>query len=321
MGGWRIRTLGMFVALSAILMAIGAGVACIFSPNFWYYGLLIMLVVSLLVCFASYYFSKEMALKAYRVRLITEQENPRLYHIVQEVAEKAGVPMPEVGISPIPEPNAFATGRNPSNAAVVCTEGILRLLPDDELKGVIAHEMSHVRNRDILVMSIAAAMSSIISYVTSMAYWMVLFGGDRENRGWMLVIAILAQIFVPFAALMIQLGISRNREFLADETGAKIIRDPRALARALDHLDRGIARQEEDKEKQQHSYTLENQGIGQERNPNDNQMTRSSYECMMIASPTKKTSLVVKLFSTHPPMEERIARLNALADKMDRGEI
>lgn len=319
MGGWRIRTGLMFTVLTAILMAIGALVAFAVTQNNvgWIYGLSIMLVISLLLCGVSYFKSKDMALRAFKVKLITETDNPRLWGIVKEVADKAGLPMPEVGISEMAVPNAFATGRNPENAAVVCTRGILNLLPDDELKGVIAHEMSHVRNRDILVMSIASALSSMISYLTSLAWWLVLFSNDRENKGWMLLLVMVAQIFVPFAALMVQLGISRNREFLADESGAKIIRDPRALARALAHLESGIATENaKEEEAQKHrNYTLETQR--EKTNP----MKQSSYECMMIASPTKKKSLLVSLFSTHPPMDERIARLNALAERMEKGEI
>ena len=231
---------------------------------------------------------------------------------MRDVAGRAGVPMPEVGISPTAAPNAFATGRNPKNAAVVCTQGILQILPDDELRGVIAHEMSHIKNRDILIMSVTSALALLVSYVARMMMWMVIFapsgGKDDNNRLILIAIAIAAQILVPFAALLIQLGISRNREYLADETGAMIIRDPRALARALDHLEKGNdyiqAKYAEDRYRETAKQDKYNPA-------ND-----YDYAHMYIANPLKKKSLLAGLFSTHPPMEERIARLNKLADKM-----
>lgn len=306
---WRIRTLSMFVVLTLILMAFGSLVSVIFAGSF-FLGAGIMIVVSLIVCFISYYKSKELALRSARARIITEDENPRLFSIVREVAEKAGVPMPEVGISPEPSPNAFATGRNPQNAAVVCTRGILELLPDDELRGVIAHEMSHVKNRDILVMSIASALSAIISYLARTLLWLAIFAPsngmskDNGSKMMLMIVALVAQILVPIAALIIQLGISRSREYLADETGAMMIKDPRSLARALDRLERGnIAAQ---------AYAERTQQKQDRHNPANDY----DYAHMWIANPLKRGSLISRMFSTHPPMQERIDRLNRMADKM-----
>ena len=308
MGGlvWRFRTMSMFVVMSAILMGLGSLIGWLFQGR-WMVGMLVMLAVSLLMCVVSYFFSKEMALKANRARIVTEHEYPELYAIVREVAAAGGLPMPEVGVANNDMPNAFATGRNPRNAAVVVTTGIMRTLPRDELRGVIAHEMSHVKNHDILVMSIASALSTVISYVASMAYWIAFLGSfDRENGGERLIVlavAAVVQILVPFAALIVQLGISRNREFLADETGARMIKDPRALARALDHISGGGS---------DTTINARSQRAGRERNTADNY----SYAHMWISNPLKEDSLVSKLFSTHPPMKERIARLNRLADEM-----
>ena len=303
---WRFRTLSMFTVLTLILVMFGSIVSVLFV-NSWMIGAMIMVIVSLAMCFFSYYKSKDLALRSARARIVSEDEYPRLYAIVREVSEKAGLPMPEVGISPDMSPNAFATGRNPDNAAVVCTQGILQMLPDDELRGVIAHEMSHVKNRDILVMSIASALASIISYMARMTLWVALYAPmdskDNNNKIIILIVAAVAQILVPIAALIIQLGISRSREYLADETGALIIRDPRALARALAHIEKG------------NDYIQSVQSNRQDdgrRNPANDY----DYAHMWIANPLKKGSLLSRMFSTHPPMADRIDRLNKLADKM-----
>ena len=304
---WAIRTMSMFTLLTLLLVGIGALVSMLTTGS-WYLGMGIMIVVSLVFVFISYWWSKDLALASARAKIIDEYESPRLFRIVREVSEKAGLPMPEVGISPDPAPNAFATGRNPRNAAVVCTQGILSMLPDDELRGVIAHEMSHIKNRDILVMSITTALASIVSYMARMLMWMAIFapaGGRNDNsRIALIAIALAAQILVPLAAILVQLGISRNREYLADETGAKMINDPRALARALDHLEKG--------NQYVNAHRQESRSGKRSRNPADD------YECahMWIANPLKEGSITAKLFSTHPPMQDRIRRLNEMADKM-----
>ncbi len=315
MGAWRLRTLGMFIVMTAILTGIGAIIGAIAGGSsnfgkFWIYGSIIMLAISLIVCFVSYFKAKEMALKMNHARIVTKEEEPRLYKIVEKVAKLAELPMPEVGIVETPMANAFATGRNPQNAAVVATRGILDILPDDELEGVIAHEMSHVKNRDILVMSIASALSVVITYAAQITYYAALFNRDtRENNPWIVVVALVAQILVPIAALLIQLGISRNREYLADQTGALMINNPRALARALDHLENGIPSKKASTSK---SYTLED--LDRVKKTTDSISSNQSCAHMWIANPLKKGSFK-SLFSTHPPMEERIARLNKLADE------
>ncbi len=308
---WMFRTMTMFTFLALILLGLGMIVSYLTIGN-WIPGMIIMAVVTVLFCFVSYYWSKEMAIKSSGARIITEFENPRLYSIVRDVAGRAGVPMPEVGISPTIAPNAFATGRNPKNAAVVCTEGILQILPDDELRGVIAHEISHIKNRDILVMSLTSALASLVSYIARMMMWMIIFapsgGKDDNNRLILIAVALAAQILVPFAAILIQLGISRNREYLADETGAKIINDPRALARALDHLEKGNDYIQAKYAEERYRETAKKDKY--------NPANDYDYAHMYIANPLKKKSLIAGLFSTHPPMEERIARLNKMADKM-----
>ncbi|MFA6952263.1 MAG: zinc metalloprotease HtpX [Candidatus Methanomethylophilaceae archaeon] len=293
---WRARTGMLFVLMTVILVAIGTFIGAIF--NAWSIGLIVMLVLSVLLCIYSYYGSKGAALRANNVHIITEYEEPRLYNIVKKLAEKADLPMPEVGISDTGMPNAFATGRNPKNAAVVATRGILALLPDDELEGVFAHELSHVKNRDILVMSIASTMASVISFTSRYASYMVAFGGgNNENRGQMMLIAIALSITVPIAALLVQLGVSRNCEYLADETGARMTGNPRALARALKHIETGCA-------------------------TTDDVYTENSYAGMMICNPFtgKNKRFLSSLFSTHPPTEERIRRLNKLAEELGDNE-
>ena len=306
MGLW-MRTGVMFIFMTALLVAVGAIVGMCLGEGFWIYGTLIMLGVSLIICFYSYFRSKEMALKANHARIVTRSEEPRLYAIVEELATRANLPMPEVGVVESPLPNAFATGRDPKHAAVVATRGILDLLPDDELRGVLAHEMSHVKNRDILVMGIASALAIVVSYAARITWYMAFFSsGDKENRGVIILVAIAAQILVPFAALLIQMGVSRSREYLADESGARLINDPRALARALDHLEKGAA-------PIIMNYTLE--GQNPRTNPTASMMTDANHAHMWIINPLKKVRWQ-SLFSTHPDTQSRIDRLNKLADKM-----
>lgn len=289
---WRLRTGLMFVVMTLILVALGSIVGALF--NSFAIGLIVMLAVSVLIGFYSYYFSKSSALRANKVVLVTEAEEPRLYAIVKNLTEKAGMPMPEVGISQLAMPNAFATGRNPNNAAVVATRGLMNLLPDDELEGVFAHELSHVKNRDILVMSVASTMASVISYTARFGTYMMIFSSDRENRGAMMALAMILNLTVPIAAVLVQLGVSRNREYLADETGGRMCGNPRALARALRRIETGCATTEE-------------------------VYANKSYADVWISSPLKGRSktLFSSIFSTHPSTEDRIERLNNLADKLD----
>lgn len=295
---WRLRTAGMFLLMTAMLMLIGLVIGWLFG--YGWQGLGIMLLISVLISFYSYFFSKQMALRANRVHLITEAEEPRLYRIVKKVAQEAGLPMPEVGISEEPMPNAFATGRNPQNAAVVATRGILKLLSDDELEAVFGHEMSHVKNRDILVMAVASTIASVLTFASRMIFYSMMFGGGRDDRGnvniVMLAIAALTVIFVPIAAMLMQLAVSRNREYLADETGARITGKPRQLASALRRLESGCQ-------------------------SSANNYSEATYADLWISNPIRKKGAFTNLFSTHPATADRIARLEKLAQEMDKGNV
>lgn len=288
---WRIRTAAMFAALTALLVVIGTVVGGLL--NNWIIGLVVMLVISVGINVFSYFFSKKFALMANKVHLVTREQEPRLYRIVENLAMQAGLPMPEVGVSDMPMPNAFATGRNPKNAAVVATRQILNLLNDDELEGVMAHELSHVKNRDILVMSVASTMASVVAYVTRMAVWAALLNND-ENNGGNLIIAIIADITLPIAAMLIQLGVSRNREYLADESGARLTGRPMALASALTKLESGCSAK---------------------TNTYDNPSTAN----MWISNPfgQRRTRGLVNLFRTHPSTPDRIERLKKLDEEIN----
>lgn len=288
---WRIRTAAMFAALTALLVVIGIVVGGLL--NNWIIGLVVMLVISVGINVFSYFFSKKFALMANKVHLVTREQEPRLYRIVENLAMQAGLPMPEVGVSDMPMPNAFATGRNPKNAAVVATRQILNLLNDDELEGVMAHELSHVKNRDILVMSVASTMASVVAYVTRMAVWAALLNND-ENNGGNLIIAIIADITLPIAAMLIQLGVSRNREYLADESGARLTGRPMALASALTKLESGCSAK---------------------TNTYDNPSTAN----MWISNPfgQRRTRGLVNLFRTHPSTPDRVERLKKLDEEIN----
>ena len=288
---WRLRTLAMFAAMTGLLVVIGSLVGYLF--NSMWIGLYSMLGVSILFNLYSYFFSKNMALKANQVRLVTRDEEPRLYAIVENLSQKAGLPMPEVGVSSLPMPNAFATGRNPKNAAVVATRQIMDLLTDEELEGVMAHELSHVKNRDILVMSVASTMASLVAYVTRMAVWASMFSNRDNGAGF--AIAILADVLLPIAAMLIQLGVSRNREFLADESGARLTGKPMALANALLKLERGCS-------------------------ASTNKYDNPSCANMWISNPfgKKPTSFLIGLFRTHPSTEDRVDRLRKLDRELNK---
>ena len=287
---WHFRTAFMFVAMTGILVALGSAIGYVF--NYTWVGFYIMLALSLLITLVSYFFSKNMALAANKVRIITRDEDPRLYDTIYRLSQKAGLPMPEVGISEVNMPNAFATGRNPKNAAVVATRPLLNLLSDDELEGVLAHELSHIKNRDILVMSAAAAMASMISFVTRMAVWGSLFNSRDNGAG--LLIAIIADLTLPLAAMLVQLGISRNREYLADESGARLTGKPMNLASALVRLETGCSSR-------------------------SNDYSNASNASMWITNPfgKKNTSIFTSLFRTHPSTEERIERLKMLDEELN----
>jgi len=259
-------------------------------------GAIIALVLAGGMNFFSYWFSDKIVIKMYGGQEVTAQDDPELYGLVQDLAQRAGLPMPKVYVLPQDTPNAFATGRNAEHAAVAVTDGIRRILNKRELTGVLGHELTHVKNRDILVSTIAATLAGAISYLAQMAQWAMIFGGNRdrdEEGGGNIFGLIVMMIVAPIAAMLIQMAVSRSREYGADEGGAKITGDPLALASALKKLHMGA------------------QNIPLETN----NATANATAHMFIVNPLSGAGLA-SLFSTHPPMEERIARLEAMAGKM-----
>jgi heat shock protein HtpX len=276
-----VKTVGLMVLMMALLMLVGQWLG-------QEQGLFLAFFFSLAMNFGMYWFSDKIVLMSYGAREVRQDEAPRLFAIVQKLATQAELPMPKVYIIPGETPNAFATGRNPQHAAVAATEGILKVLSEDELEGVIAHELAHVKHRDILTGTIVAAMAGAITFLTRMAMYASIFGGgsrDRENSN--PIGEILLLILAPIAAMLIQFAVSRSREFAADEGGARISGRPLSLANALKKLERGA-----------------------ELIPMKNAGTATAH--MFIVNPLRGGG-IMKLFSTHPPTEERIARLEALA--------
>ena len=254
-------------------------------------GMMIAFMMAAVMNFGSYWFSDKIVLKMYGAQEITRAQNPAFYDMVERLAARARLPMPKVYIIPDQSPNAFATGRNPQNAAVAATEGIMRILTPEELEGVMAHELGHVKNRDILISTIAATFAGAISMVGSMLQWGAMMGAgrsDNEEGGGVggMVGSLAMAIIAPLAAMLIQMAVSRSREYLADATGAQICGNPAALASALAKL-------------QQASRMI------------PMQEARPATAHMFIVNPLTGSTLS-SLFSTHPPMEERIARLRAI---------
>jgi heat shock protein HtpX len=277
----QLKTIMLLTGLAVLFVIIGGAIG---GKN----GATIALGIAIIMNVGSYWFSDKIVLRMYNAQEISEQDDPKLYHLVQQLAFKAGLPMPKLYIIPDESPNAFATGRNPQNSAVAVTHGILRLLSYEELAGVISHELGHVKNRDILIQSIAATVGAAITYL---AYFGGFFGGrsdDEEGGGGSIVGTILMMILAPIAAAIIQMAISRSREYIADETGAKICDHPLWLAGALDKLRRGV----EDVPMHADQATAH----------------------MFIVQPFFGGGLA-SLFSTHPPIEERIARLEHMAGR------
>jgi len=256
-------------------------------------GMLIALVLAGGVNFISYWFSDKIVLAMYRARPVGESESPKLYRVVQRLAQKNGMPMPRVYIIPEESPNAFATGRNPRHAAVAATEGILRLLNDEELEGVMAHELVHVTHRDTLISTVAATIAGAITYVAHILQWTAMFGGgtsDDEDRGSLLGTIVLA-IVAPMAALLIQMAISRSREYAADAGAGRLCERPLALASALRKLHQGV------------SATPMTAGT-------------PATSSLFIVHPFRGG--LAGWFSTHPPMGKRIERLEDLARDIRR---
>jgi heat shock protein HtpX len=272
--GAALRTTLLMAGLGGLLVVIGALVA---GPQ----GAAGFLVFALLFNLAMYWFSDKIALRAARAKPVSEEEDPRLYQMVRDLTTRAGLPMPKLYVIPQDQPNAFATGRSPNHAAVAVTAGIRKLLSEDELRGVLAHELGHVRNRDILLQSVASAIGTAITWIAYMLMW---FGGDDDSPlGAVAAIALV--LLAPLAAGIIQMAISRQREFSADATGAEICGNPESLASALLRLESGA----------------------QAMPMQVNQATEPLY----IVKPFSGGGFA-KLFSTHPPIEERVRRLRQM---------
>ena len=278
----QLKTLMLMAALSAVLIFMGGALG-------GQQGIMFALVFALIMNVGSYWYSDKIVLSMYRAQELAPEDAPVVHQIVEELARNAGVPKPRLYIVPQDAPNAFATGRDPEHGVIAVTQGIMRLLPPEQLRGVLAHEMAHIANRDILVQTVAGVIASAITAIANMLQWAMIFGGSRDEEGNSTnpLAAIALMILGPIAASLIQMAISRRREYMADAAGASYCKDPMALAYALNNLD---------------AYS---RNIPMQANP--------ATENMFIVSPLTGGS-VQRLFSTHPSMEERIANLQQMAE-------
>jgi heat shock protein HtpX len=272
-----LKTAFLLTALTLLLLFLGLA----FGGE---RGMTLALVFAVLMNGTAYFFSDKIALMSSGAQPISKEQAPRLYEVMERLAAKSNLPMPKMFLIPQAAPNAFATGRNPSHASVAVTQGLMELMDDEELEGVIAHELSHVRNYDILTSSIAATIAGAITWVARMGFWFGGGGGNRERGGGLT--GILMLILAPFAALLLQMGISRQREYQADASGARMVGHPYGLIRALEKL-----------------------GAYNKRIPMDVPPTTSA---LMIVQPLSAGQLFSSLFSTHPPLADRIAQLRAM---------
>jgi len=274
------KTALLLAVLTAMLILIGGALG-------GRQGMMVAFVFAIAMNFFSYWFSDKIVLSMYGAQPIDEAQAPGLYAILRRLTMRAQIPMPRVYLIPTDTPNAFATGRNPEHAAVAVTEGIMRLLDDEELEGVLAHELSHVKNRDVLISTIAATLAGAITYLAHMAQWAAMFGGSRrdDDEGGSPFAAILMAVLAPIAAMLVQLAVSRSREYQADATGARVAGKPWGLAKALEKLQ------------------IAQQVAPMEANP--------ATAHLFIVNPLSGRAFM-NLFSTHPPIEDRIARLRSM---------
>ena len=274
----QVKTAVLLALLTALLLWIGS--------FFGRAGLIFAAIFVGLMNIGSYWFSDKIVLWMYRAKEAKQSEYPKLYKIVKEVAKLSNLPMPKVYVIPTNSPNAFATGRSPNHAAVAATEGILKILNEDELKGVIAHEFAHIKNRDILISTVAGTIAGIISYIANMFMWSAMFGGRDDDRGGNALSLLVLAIITPIVASIIQLAITRSREYLADETGAKTVKDGNALADALEKIEKNV-------------------------DVNPMRFGNQATSHLFIANPFRNASFL-RLFMTHPATQERTKRLREM---------